>query len=150
MFGKKTPWLLVLAWMAIIFYLSSQQAADSNQLSTGITKIIVDLISGVFPGLAPQVQWLNHIVRKNAHFIAYFILGLLQINALYVNGLGGRKAFITALAICFLYAVSDEFHQTFVPGRSGELRDVIIDSMGSLTAIGIYTIGRVKFRKSNI
>lgn len=150
MFGKKTPWLLVLAWMALIFFLSSQQAADSNQLSTGFTKIIVDLISGMFPGLSPQLEWLNHIVRKNAHFIAYFILGLLQINALYANGLGGRKAFITALSICFLYAVSDEFHQTFVPGRSGELRDVIIDSMGSLTAIGIYTIGRVKFSKSNI
>ncbi len=148
MFGKKTPWLLVLAWMALIFFLSSQQAADSNQLSTGITKIIVDLISGVFPGLSPQLEWLNHIVRKNAHFIAYFILGLLQINALYANGLRGRKAFIIALLICFLYAASDEFHQTLVPGRSGELRDVFIDTTGALSAIGVYTIGRMKLRKS--
>lgn len=148
MFEKKTPWLLVLVWMAIIFFLSSQQAADSNQLSTGITKIIVDLISGVFPGLTPQIEWLNHIVRKNAHFIAYFILGLLQINALYANGLRGKKSFIIALAICFLYAASDEFHQTFVPGRSGELRDVFIDTAGALSAIVIYTSARIKLRKS--
>ena len=147
MFKRRTPWLLVLIWMFLIFFLSSQQAADSNQLSTGITKLIVDMISGTFPGLTPQAQWLNHIVRKNAHFIAYMVLGLLQVNALYLNGTRGRKAFMLALAISFLYAVSDEFHQTFVPGRSGEFRDVIIDTAGALTGIGIYMLIRIKWTK---
>jgi len=147
MFKRKTPWLVVLIWMGLIFFLSSQEAADSNQLSTGITKFIMDLISGIFPGLSPQVQWLNHIVRKNAHFIAYLVLGLLQVNALYLNGKRGGKAFIIALLISFLYAASDEFHQTFVPGRSGELRDVMIDTAGALTGIGTYMLIRMKWRK---
>lgn len=147
MFKRKTPWLLVLVWMGLIFFLSSQQAADSNQLSTGITKFIMDLISGILPGLSPQVQWLNHIVRKNAHFIAYLILGLLQVNALYLNGKRGRKAFVLALLISFLYAASDEFHQTFVPGRSGELRDVLIDTAGAITGIVTYMLVRMKWRK---
>jgi VanZ family protein len=133
--------------MGLIFFLSSQQAADSNQLSTGITKFIMDLISGIFPGLSPQVQWLNHIVRKNAHFIAYLILGLLQVNALYLNGKRGRQAFVLALLISFLYAASDEFHQTFVPGRSGELRDVLIDTAGAITGIVTYMLVRMKWRK---
>ena len=147
MFKRKTPWLVVLIWMGLIFFLSSQQAADSNQLSTGISKFIMGLISGILPGLSPQVQWLNHIVRKNAHFIAYLILGLLQVNALYLNGKRGGKAFILALLISFLYAASDEFHQTFVPGRSGELRDVMIDTAGALTGIGTYMLIRMKWRK---
>ncbi len=147
MFKRKTPWLVVLIWMGLIFFLSSQEAADSNQLSTGITKFIMDLISGTFPGLSPQVQWLNHIVRKNAHFIAYLVLGILQVNALYLNGKRGGKAFILALLISFLYAASDEFHQTFVPGRSGELRDVMIDTAGALTGIGTYMLIRMKWRK---
>jgi len=147
MFKRKTPWLLVLVWMGLIFFLSSQQAADSNQLSTGITKFIMDLISGILPGLSPQVQWLNHIVRKNAHFIAYLILGLLQVNALYLNGKRGRQAFVLALLISFLYAASDEFHQTFVPGRSGELRDVLIDTAGAITGIVTYMLVRMKWRK---
>jgi len=150
MFKRKTPWLLVLVWMGLIFFLSSQQAADSNQLSAGITKFIMDLISGIFPGLSPQVQWLNHIVRKNAHFIAYFVLGLLHINALVLNGKKSRKAFLMALAISFLYAVSDEFHQTFVPGRSGELRDVMIDTAGALTGIGVYMLIVMRIRKDKI
>jgi len=147
MFKRKTPWLVVLIWMGLIFFLSSQQAADSNQLSTGISKFIMGLISGILPGLSPQVQWLNHIVRKNAHFIAYLILGLLQVNALYLNGKRGGKAFILALLISLLYAASDEFHQTFVPGRSGELRDVMIDTAGALTGIGTYMLIRMKWRK---
>lgn len=150
MFNKKTPWIVAIVWMAVIFFLSSQQASDSNQLSTGITKIIVDFISGIFPGMSPQIQWLNHIVRKNAHFIAYFILGFLQINALYINGEKGRKGFCIALIISVLYAASDEFHQTFVPGRSGELRDVLIDSAGALTGIGLYLLARVKLIKSEL
>lgn len=144
MFKNKTPWVFVIFWMAVIFFLSSQQASDSNQLSTGITKVIVDFISEIFPSITPQVQWLNHIIRKNAHFIAYFILGFLQINALYINGVRSKKGFLIALIIAVLYAASDEFHQTFVPGRSGELRDVLIDSAGALTGISIYFLARIK------
>ncbi|MCR3955037.1 MAG: VanZ family protein [Gudongella sp.] len=147
MFKRRTPWLLVLIWMGLIFFLSSQQAADSNQLSTGITEFIIDRLSGIFPEISPQVQWLNHIVRKNAHFIAYLILGILLVNAFYLNGRSGWNAFILALLISSIYAISDELHQTFVPGRSGELRDVMIDTAGALTGIGMYMITWRRFKK---
>ena len=133
--------------MGLIFFLSSQQAADSNQLSTGITEFIIDRLSGIFPEVSPKVQWINHIVRKNAHFIAYLVLGIFLVNAFYLNGSRGWKAFILALLISSLYAASDEFHQTFVPGRSGELRDVMIDTAGALTGIGMYMIMWMRFKK---
>lgn len=140
MFTRKTPWIPVLVWMGIIFYLSSQPASQSNELSSGITKMIIDFVSGVVPGSAPELINLNHIIRKNAHFIAYFILGVFTVNALYLNRLKETRAFFMSLTISVAYAALDEFHQTFVPGRSGELRDVLIDSMGALVGIALYLL----------
>lgn len=67
------------------------------------------------------------------------ILGILT-NALRINRVHSYKGILLALLICILYAISDEIHQIFVPGRSGEIRDVVIDSSGSSTGILVYSI----------
>lgn len=138
-FKKIFPWLLVGIWMAIIFYLSHQPATSSNKLSSGITEWIIGMVEGVLPNLNFDLRALNHIIRKNAHFIAYFILGLLVVNA--------KKRIYLAFLICVLYAISDEFHQLFVPGRAGQIKDVFIDSAGALTGILVYSgLFKLKFR----
>ena len=94
-----------------------------------------------------DVSNFNHIIRKNAHFFAYLILGILVINALKSNGLKGSKSILIALAICILYAISDEVHQLFIPGRAGQVRDVIIDSAGAIVGINGYIVfGKLKTR----
>lgn len=147
MMRKVISWLLVILWMALIFYLSHQPATESNNLSTGITERIVAIIERVTSDIDFDVSNFNNIVRKNAHFFAYLVLGMLLSNALSSNGITGSRRFLIALAICVLYAISDEIHQLFIPGRAGQVRDVIIDSAGATVGISGYLVfGRLKTR----
>lgn len=84
-------------------------------------------------------QW-DLLIKKAGHFIAYAILALL-----------GRWAglnSISALLLSLAYAVSDEFHQRFVPGRNGTPLDVIIDGLGAATALAAAHLLAVRRRKS--
>ena len=134
-------WALVISWMAVIFMLSSQVAEQSNELSTGITQTIIEIIQKATPLWEIGSEKLNHILRKGAHFTAYMILGALAMNALCKSfGIGKRHIF-WGFMICVIYAVSDEVHQAFVPGRGPALKDVLIDSAGAFTGI----IGMMKY-----
>lgn len=73
------------------------------------------------------------VIRKLAHFGEYFALTVLWWWALKTR-IGGQRALLPAMAIAIGYAITDEFHQTFVSGRTGTPRDVLIDSAGVLTA----------------
>lgn len=133
-------WSAVALWMLIIFSLSSQVAEQSNQLSTGVTDIIIKIIEKVFPNINFDIGSFNHIVRKNAHFVAYLVLGILVLNALRIGGTYDYRSVVLALVICVLYAITDEVHQLLVPGRSGQIKDVIIDSAGASMGIGLYLL----------
>jgi VanZ family protein len=115
--------------MSLIFYLSHQLAAKCNELSTGITEVIIDTIETIAPQAKNEKGDLHHIVRKNTHFFYYLILGILVINALRKSEIYGYRSILLVLLICILYAILDEVHQIFIPGRSGEIRDVIIGTI---------------------
>lgn len=132
-------WMLVFLWMGTIFYLSAQPAHQSAGLSNGITAKIIGVVEEIAPKLAINQDTFNHLIRKNAHFFAYLLLGILTLHAMRRSGVRGWKGAILALGICVLYAISDEVHQLFVPGRSGEVRDVLIDSAGALVGVGMYS-----------
>ena len=136
---KVISWLLVILWMSLIFYLSHQVAEESSSLSGGITDQIVEMIDRVVGiDLDFNFDAANHIIRKNAHFFIYLVLGVLVLNALRSSGLKGTRAIAFALLICLVYAISDEVHQLFVAGRGGQLKDVVIDSCGSTLGIFIF------------
>ncbi|ABO51521.1 VanZ family protein [Desulforamulus reducens MI-1] len=137
---KFLSWAAVLLWMALIFNLSSQVAEQSNQLSTGIKEVIVKTVEKVAPKAEFDIDDFNHILRKNAHFFAYLVLGILVLNALKTCGVTGYPSIALALGICILYAMSDEVHQLFVPGRGGQVKDVIIDSAGASVGVGVYWV----------
>ncbi|MSU00233.1 VanZ family protein [Tissierella pigra] len=127
--------LAVIFWMALIFYLSSQPVQQSNGLSKKITKVVVDTIEKIVPKAELNPKRVNHILRKNAHFFAYLLLGILVMSMLKIAKVHITKAVILALIICIIYAISDEFHQLFVPGRGAQIKDVIIDTAGAITGI---------------
>ena len=135
---KILSWLLVIFWMVLIFYLSHQPATKSNGLSKATTEIIVETVEKVAPKVDINKRSFNHILRKNAHFFAYLVLGILVGNGLRSIGVVGYKSIGLALLICVLYAISDEVHQLFVPGRGGQVRDVLIDSAGSISGVVMY------------
>jgi VanZ family protein len=79
----------------------------------------------------PQFGLLDLLLKKGAHFLAYAVLAWLVQWAWGVKPGSWGWAFLVTV----LYASSDEYHQTFVPGRSGSLGDVLIDSSGALSAL---------------
>ncbi|MFX3628632.1 MAG: VanZ family protein [Ectobacillus sp.] len=137
---KCFSWIYVLLWMVLIFYLSSQPATMSNKLSTGITEMIVEKVEQIAPDMEFDIRAFNHIVRKNAHFFIYLVLGVLVANALKRSGVQGYRRIGLALLICVLYAISDETHQLFVPGRGAQVKDVFIDSSGASVGIGVHVL----------
>lgn len=103
-----------LVWMGLIYWVSDRPDIPS----------------------APAPLW-DFVLKKSLHALAYAILLGLWWRALKpVDPLGGAgiRALLVALAITLLWAASDEWHQTFVPGRSGRVRDVMIDGAGALAA----------------
>jgi VanZ family protein len=143
-------WTAVLLCLVLIFYLSFQPALQSDGLSKKVTKVIVDTVDRVVElddekSEIDLVEKFNHIVRKYAHFTCYLVLGLLVMNAFRKSGVKRLRVFIFSLMFCILYAVSDEVHQLFVPGRGAQVTDVFIDSLGSFVGIGMYgVIGKFK------
>lgn len=134
--NKYLSWTVVILWMALIFYLSHQPASESSELSTGITDILLSL----FPFVNLDAEHLGFFIRKGAHFFAYFILGWLLMLAFRVKAPKPYKKLTLAFLICVAYAISDEIHQLYVPGRSGEVRDVLIDSAGAMCGILLYLL----------
>lgn len=111
------PFLPALALMALIFALSGTPG------------------DGEPKGLAVV------LLRKAGHFGGYFLLTALWWWALRTR-IGGRRALLPAVGIAIAYAIGDEIHQTFVAGRTGTWRDVLIDSAGALTAAGLIARSR--------
>jgi len=139
--------------MAVIFHLSAQTAAVSDSTSAGFIDWALTAFFAKFKYLseaaqAQAVASCQFIVRKAAHFSLYALLGILWYAPMYSWTNGAKKSACLSWMATALYAVSDEIHQKFVPGRSGELRDVLIDSAGA--AVGIllvYVIVKIILRK---
>lgn len=147
---KKTVlYILIILWMVLIFSFSNQKADDSAKLSDGV---IEKTIGNIYKMTHKNVEdkkldeikeEYTHITRKTAHFTIYTILGLL-VGLLLKEYNIGNKVILYGILICMCYAISDEIHQIFVSGRSGEIRDVLIDTCGS--TIGIF-LSRIKIDK---
>ncbi|MED1603621.1 VanZ family protein [Alkalihalophilus marmarensis] len=137
-------WISVLLWMSLIFYLSHQPATESSELSAGVMQLLLTSFEAIIPFIQIETEWFHFLIRKGAHFTAYFILGILLINALRASGLSGGKSAVVAFLLSVLYAISDEVHQLFIPGRSGEVGDVLIDSAGAAVGILVVLLCRKK------
>lgn len=176
-------WVAVIIWMGLIFYLSSQPAGESWNLSYDMMKVTVQAVKlsqvlvslvlayaigrflkkknktlglkellgiAIIIGVLYFVSGillrhfapadLHHFIRKNAHFFIYMALGFLLKSALKSSEITGLKAVGIGLVICVLYAFSDEFHQSFVPGRGAMLSDVMIDSAGATLGIALQSL----------
>lgn len=136
---KKTIFaVLLVLWMGFIFSMSCENAEKSSNTSGQTIRVVLSAV----PEFEKQpeevkiniIEKLQFIVRKSAHFIGYMILGILA-SGLILQYENINKKYPLAFLICVIYAISDEIHQLFVPGRAGQIRDVLIDSAGSLLGI---------------
>ena len=118
-----------IMFMIIIFWFSHQTGTESSGLST----YIVNCLNDSFHIIIPEI-----IIRKAAHMSEYAILTLTFIYGFHKNKFTLQKALLLSLSATFLYACSDEFHQLFIAGRSGQLVDVMIDTTGGMIAIILF------------
>lgn len=84
------------------------------------------------------------VVRKTAHFTLYFLLGLFFCSFLKEFDLTNKKLILYTIIFVFIYACSDEVHQLFIKGRSGEILDIMIDTLGGITSSILYTNFRIR------
>ena len=137
---KKIFLLLAILWMGVIFWFSSRNAELSAMDSTRIGRAIADMLAKGFTGWDESakeafVLSVDHAVRKTAHFLEYMILGILLSGVFAEYRMRPLRWMKRVWISGTLYAVTDELHQIFTPGRSCQLSDVILDSCG--VAVGI-------------
>lgn len=110
-------WGPVFAWMALIFFVSSQ-----SQL----------------PAL--EQRWVDAVLEKSAHFFEFVVLAILLFRAFEPAEHGRRRALIATVLVAWMFALSDEFHQMFVPGRQADWLDILFDWAGGFVgvSVGLY------------
>lgn len=120
-------WFLVIFWLGIIYYFSSQPSLKSE--------------------LEPL--W-DLIFRKIAHMAEYFVLAFLLFSAFLGHSLSKSKALALALILALFYALTDEYHQSFTAGRSASLLDAGIDGLGSLIFTSLKLLEKNNSKPSNL
>jgi VanZ family protein len=116
-------WMAVVFWMGVIFALSATPSLAS-----------------------PFEPVYDFILRKLAHLTVFAVLTVLLFRAFRLHVAGPTHAWLLAMLAAALYACSDEWHQTLVPGREGTVRDIVIDSLG---VVGVWVLAsrtRIKER----
>ena len=141
---KYLPWIAVAAWMVVIFWMSAQTAGQSGGLSEAITRWILHVIYQGFDGLSAEKQErilaiCHTILRKGAHFTEYAVLAMLVANALRQYPMPKWIRWLLPVAVSAAYAVTDEIHQYFVPGRACRLLDMGIDTCGAIFGVCLFT-----------
>lgn len=105
-------WFPVVVWAGVIFMFSS------------------------FPtGTATKIVWTDFVLKKTAHIVEYGVFTMLTYRALINNGVLAKNAALWAILLATLYGFSDEYHQSFTPGREPRVRDVGFDTIGAVLAI---------------
>ena len=139
--------LALVLWCVVIFMFSANNADESNKQSNAVFNTVIEFVNPVYDSLDTTAQaeykdTATFIIRKLAHFSEYALLGILAfINFSKVKKLGYR-------GLSCIYASSDEIHQLFVPGRAGQVRDVLIDTSGAVAGILLAILIRKIWLKS--
>ena len=134
--------------MLVIFTFSSKNSTVSNQTSKQlINKVITsyEKISHKNIDKEELINKLNYPIRKLAHYSIYLILGIFVYNIFLISKIKNKE--IISIIVCFIYASLDEFHQWFVIGRTAQVKDILIDTLGSITAVIILKY--IKNKRNN-
>lgn len=141
-------WIPAFIIMVMIFRFSMANGNQSSDLSGSLTKSMVEALIDAIDLDVTQakaeniIEFIHTPIRKIGHLTEYALLGIaVSFPLLRKHRLEGKQRFFISLLVCVLYAVSDELHQLFVPGRSGMAIDVVIDAIGA--GVGILMFNSV-------
>lgn len=139
--------IAVIIWMIVIFIFSAMTGEESGNLSSGLVHALLKNIP-----LLAESELAHIVVRKLAHMTEYAIFCLLIINLEKQIGFKIRlKHILIGIFISCIYAMTDEYHQSFVNERSGNIIDVGIDTLGAAIAgIIVLIVSRFKNKEKDV
>ena len=147
---RKTFLILILLVASFIFYLSNAPAKKSGSDSSNIIKSTIKTgisitnkigLTDYHPtdmDIKNITKKINEPLRECMHAIMYFVLALILI--IFLNTCNFKRIYLVTIIACLLYAITDEFHQIFVEGRSWEFIDLLLDSLGIFLACILFKI----------
>lgn len=148
---KIISFIVLILWMIVIFSFSSADANKSIGTSDKVITTMIEIKDKITNNETPNnekeiiVKNSSFYIRKIAHITEYLILGFLMFNLL-------KQYSVTniyyAIGLSILYSCTDEFHQLFISGRSGSIRDVLIDSIGILIGTYLYKLLFIKNKEN--
>lgn len=143
---KPLSFVPALVIMYCIYSFSAQDGAASSSLSYKVSYKVIEITDHILnldlndAQILQGIHRIHFYVRKTAHFSEYFLLAVSIACPLYVYGIRGIWLLLTSGLFCIGFASLDEFHQLYVSGRSGSIRDVCIDSNGAFFGIIVTQI----------
>lgn len=141
---------ITLVWMVIIYSFSASPSDESNSKSKEIVRYIVKIVYKDEEKIEKEVNKYNKPLRKFAHASVYFVLASFINSVICV--IKKDKLWlcnIISIIICFIYACTDEFHQTFVSQRTGQISDVLIDTVGAIIGCMVFNFIYKKVKRKN-
>ncbi len=148
--------IFVLVWMITVFIFSSQDGTQTLNTSGAFIHVIDSTLNPVESNNTNKTDTVNTqygnndkynyskelqtFVRKNAHYFLYTVGGIILSVFFYAFLKNNKKIYIFAILTGMLYAMSDEFHQRFVSGRTSRITDVGIDTLGVITGTILFMI----------
>lgn len=145
--------IVTIIWCCAIFQFSAMNSDSSNSTSSGIVEHTISKVldatneAGITDShpdpekLTKATKLLNAPLRKVVHATVYFVLALLLLSLSRFT-FGSKKyllSCIITILLCFVFALTDEYHQTFVDGRTGQMLDVFIDIAGACVAVLLFS-----------
>jgi VanZ family protein len=137
-------WLPVIIWMGFIFVMSTDLGSSEHT-----SRLIEPFLRWLNPEITPATVDLVHtLVRKGGHLTEYAVLALLVLRAMTISWRTRQtgkhwQAAGLALLVAAAYAATDEFHQSFVPGRTASVYDVLIDTSGACAALAAALLWKI-------
>ena len=148
---KIISFIVLILWMIVIFSFSSADANKSTGTSDKVITTMIEIKDKITNNETPNnekeiiIKNSSFYIRKIAHITEYLILGFLTFNLL-------KQYSVTniyyAIGLSILYSCTDEFHQLFINGRSGSIRDVLIDTIGILIGTYLYKLLFIKNKEN--
>ena len=126
--------LLLILTFGMIFNFSNQDSEKSGSTSQKVTEAITKDVKSIQKlnknEKAKVIDKIEDVIRKIAHFSIYSLVGILLMALLSTYNISENNKIFYTIIIGMIYAMSDEFHQSFIPGRSGQVSDVFLDTLG--------------------
>ena len=148
--------IFVLVWMITVFIFSSQDGTQTLNTSGAFIQVIDSTLNNVESNNTNKTDTVNTqddnndkynysqelqvFVRKNAHYFLYTVGGIILSVFFYAFLKNNKKIYAFAILTGMIYAMSDEFHQRFVAGRTSRITDVGIDTLGVITGTILFMI----------